>query len=179
MVGKSTYTTDRASTHTAWQALTRLHVQSMSACRRSMSLDGHLAVAEALLESGAAFSQVCLNSALWHAAYHGHTACCELLLDHGADVHYNQDHSLCYAARHGHLQTAALLLDRGANAWSERAMQYATDTLVSRRGRGAAPAATRSLRPAASIACIHQQEGRGANEGSVLPSFWRLAQMRL
>jgi ankyrin repeat protein len=141
--------------------------------------EGHLAVAEALLESGAAFSQVCLNSALWHAAYHGHTACCELLLDHGADVHYNQDHSLCYAARHGHLQTAALLLDRGANAWSERAMQYATDTLVSRRGRGAAPAATRSLRPAASIACIHQQEGRGANEGSVLPSFWRLAQMRL
>jgi ankyrin repeat protein len=89
--------------------------------------NGHLAVAEALLESGAAFTQGCLNGSLWDAAYGGHTACCELLLDHGADVHYAGDIPLCMAAMNGHLQTAALLLDRGANAWSERAMEEATE----------------------------------------------------
>ena len=89
---------------------------------------GHLAVAEALLESGAAFTQHRLNLSLsLDAAYHGHTACCELLLDHGADVHYNEEMPLRWAASRGHLQTVALLLDRGADAWSERAMQGATN----------------------------------------------------
>jgi ankyrin repeat protein len=88
---------------------------------------GHLAVAEALLDSGAAFTQGCLNDSLCYAALHGHTACCELLLDHGADVHDHEDFSLCYAAAHGHLQTVALLLDRGADAWSDWAMRYATE----------------------------------------------------
>jgi len=77
---------------------------------------GLLAVAEALLESGAAFTQDCLNLSLCYAAYGGHTACCELLLDHGADVHYEGDIPLCHAAWHGHLQTVTFLLDRGADA---------------------------------------------------------------
>jgi ankyrin repeat protein len=88
---------------------------------------GHLAVAQALLESGAAFTQGRLNFSLWTAAVSGHTACCELTLDHGADVHYDEDSSLCYAAANGHLQTVTLLLDRGADAWSERAMLRATN----------------------------------------------------
>ena len=91
------------------------------ACR-----DGHLAVAKALLESGAAFSQFCLNQSLWLAASRGHTVCCELMLDHGADVRYLGEAPLCYAAMYGHLQTVTLLLDRGADAWSDRAMQWAT-----------------------------------------------------
>jgi ankyrin repeat protein len=90
-------------------------------------INGHLAVAETLLESGAAFTQDCLNQSLWHAAFHGHTVCCELLLDHGADVHFDEDWPLFFAAWHGHLQTVALLLDRGADAWSEEARLYATD----------------------------------------------------
>ena len=47
------------------------------------------------------------------------------MLDHGADVHYEEDVPLCTAAMNGHLQTVALLLDRGADAWSETAMQWA------------------------------------------------------
>ena len=61
-------------------------------------------------------------------AHNGHIEIVRLLLDHGADVHHSEDRPLRYAARHGHLQTVTLLLeDRGANAWSERAMLYATE----------------------------------------------------
>jgi len=91
-----------------------------NACR-----EGHLAVAEALLESGAVFTQRCLNDSLFNAAYRGHTACCELMLDHGADIHYGEDMPLRWAALQGHLQMVALLLDRGADAWSEEAMYSA------------------------------------------------------
>ena len=93
---------------------------------RYACINGHLAVAEALLESGAAFTQDCLNLSLWQAAGGGHTACCVLMLDHGADVHYLEDLPLRWAAQNGRLQTVALLLDRGADAWSERAMHRAT-----------------------------------------------------
>ena len=48
------------------------------------------------------------------------------MLDHGADIRYDEDLSLLYAAQNGHLQTVALLLVRGADAWAERAMQWAT-----------------------------------------------------
>ena len=58
----------------------------------------------------------------------GNNACCELVLGHGADVHYLEDFPLCYAARNGHLQTVTtLLLDRGADAWSEDAMEWDTE----------------------------------------------------
>jgi len=38
-----------------------------------------------------------------------------------------QDVPLFFAAWNGRLQTVALLLDRGADAWSERAMHWATN----------------------------------------------------
>jgi ankyrin repeat protein len=89
--------------------------------------NGHHAVAEALLERGAAFSQYDgLDQSLYNAAERGNNACCELLLDHGANVHWWLDGPLRVAAWRGHLQTAALLLDRGASAWSDLAMQSAT-----------------------------------------------------
>lgn len=38
-----------------------------------------------------------------------------LLLDHGADVHYNDDAAICYAARNNKYEMARLLAERGAN----------------------------------------------------------------
>jgi hypothetical protein len=110
--------------------------------------EGYLPVAEALLDVGGTLTPEHRNVALHYAAGGGHTACCELLLDRGADVHYS-DHagdSLCYAARFGHVETVAFLLDRGADAWSERAMRNATRNhhnavvalLLARREGGAA-----------------------------------------
>jgi len=97
------------------------------ACANHEARWPHLAITEALLESGAAFTQESLGNSLCSAAYYGRTACCELLLDHCADVHHHVDLPLCNAALQGHQNTAAFLLDNGANAWSARAMQWATN----------------------------------------------------
>jgi ankyrin repeat protein len=60
---------------------------------------GRLAVAQALLESGEAFTQVSLlDEGLFRAARGGYSECCELMLDHGADVHYDGDTSLAHSA---------------------------------------------------------------------------------
>jgi len=61
---------------------------------------GHLAVAEALLNAGGTLTPLHCNEALLRAAYHGRTACCELMLDHGADIHHSRDYgvdTLCQA----------------------------------------------------------------------------------
>jgi len=111
-------------------------------------VSGHLQVAEALLDAGGGLTPGHRNHALLCAAYHGRTACCELLLDRGADIHHRfriRD-ALCYAAWQGRAETVAFLLDRGADAWSERALEYATTNhrhavvalLLARRGGGAA-----------------------------------------
>ena len=75
---------------------------------------GQLVVVEALLDAGADE----IEAALLLAADTGHTAVAVLLLDHGADVHYKNEHSLLQAVYHGHLETATLLLQRGATAQS-------------------------------------------------------------
>ena len=48
-------------------------------------------------------------------AYGGHTAVAALLLDRGADVHFDGDLALFYAVFWRYLHTATLLLDRGAD----------------------------------------------------------------
>jgi len=110
---------------------------------------GHLQVAEALLDAGGTLTPRHCNEALHYAAMGGRTACCALLLDRCADIHYSDSiygDSLCYAARLGNLETVAFLLDRGADAWSEQAMRWATmrhhdavvALLLARREGGAA-----------------------------------------
>jgi len=109
---------------------------------------GHLQVTEALLDAGGTLTPRHRNHALHFAALYGRTACCALMLDRGADINsrpYGID-ALCSAAQHGHRETVALLLVRGADAWSEDALQRATDghhhevvaLLLARRGGGAA-----------------------------------------
>ena len=61
-----------------------------------------------------------LEGALWRAAKKGQTAVIALLLDREADVHYLDDRALHTAAHYGHLEAATLLLERGrAYAWNE------------------------------------------------------------
>jgi len=55
------------------------------ACR-----DGHLQVAEALLDAGGTLTPLHRTDALWHSAEFGRTACCGLLLDRGANIHSAQ-----------------------------------------------------------------------------------------
>jgi len=109
---------------------------------------GHLPVAEALLDAGDTLTPRHRNVALLGSAIDGRTACCELLLDRGADIHFQIDgpDALSWAARQGHPEMVAFLLDRGADAWSEQVMRHATDLhhdavialLLARRAGGAA-----------------------------------------
>jgi len=94
---------------------------------------GHLRVAEALLDAGGTLTPEHRNHALYHASSRGRTACCELLLERGADIHSGQDSALWYAAMRGHPETVAFILDRGADAWSEQALQHATNALIGGR----------------------------------------------
>jgi ankyrin repeat protein len=75
------------------------------------SHNGHLSVVEALVDAGAGH----LGLALVVAAQRGQTAVVALLLDRGADVHFDGDTALWCAVWDGRLQMATLLLDRGAN----------------------------------------------------------------
>ena len=81
---------------------------------------GHLSVVEALLDAGAGE----IGEAFWRAADGGRTAVVALLLDRGADVHYEDDHALHWAAYLGHLETVTLLLQRGATP-HHHILQYA------------------------------------------------------
>jgi ankyrin repeat protein len=71
---------------------------------------GHLVVVEALLDAGASS----LGYALVQSAVGGHTDVVALLLDRGADVHYEDDNALFCVANGGHEDTVSLLLQRGA-----------------------------------------------------------------
>jgi len=107
---------------------------------------GHLQVAEALLDAGGALTPLHRTDALWNSAMYGYTACCELLLDRGADIHHDGEDVLRVAAFYGHLETVTFLLDRGADAWSEKALMWANTRhydaivalLLARRGGGGA-----------------------------------------
>ena len=75
------------------------------------SFNGHLGVATALLDANAAQR----DRALRNSSGRGHTPVVALLLDHGADIHFEEDGPLMMAAQHGRLATATLLLDRGVD----------------------------------------------------------------
>jgi len=71
---------------------------------------GHLRVAEraeALLDAGGTLVPDEHGEAMHIAANNSHTACCELLLDRGVDVHYCNLYgdALYYAAQNDHRQT--------------------------------------------------------------------------
>ena len=72
---------------------------------------GHVAVCSALLDGGA----VRLGSSLTTASFAGRAPVVALLLDRGADVHFQEDESLLNAAYRDHLAVVTLLLDRGAD----------------------------------------------------------------
>ena len=90
-----------------------------AACRH-----GHRQVAEVLLDASRSFRPLDLEAALFDAAYGGHTACCKMVLERGADIHVSYDAPLRFASSRGHLETVSFLLSRGANvkALSEQAM---------------------------------------------------------
>lgn len=103
----------------------------------------HPRVLEALLDCCGTLTPLNRSEALYCATNKGSTACCELLLDRGADVHHEQDQALFCAARHGEEATVALLLGRGADAWSDRALLAllgrgcsVSALLLARRGAG-------------------------------------------
>ena len=85
--------------------------QNWSALFRSVHA-GHLAVATALLDAGAS---VGLGLALGSASQAGRTSVVALLLDRGADVHFDDDDALRWSAYKGHVKSVRLLLGRGAN----------------------------------------------------------------
>ena len=64
---------------------------------------------------------------LFDAASIGNNALVAFLLDHGANIHGQNDLALRWAAENGHTETVKLLLDRGANihACDDAALRYA------------------------------------------------------
>jgi ankyrin repeat protein len=54
--------------------------------------------------------------ALRYASEKGHIETVKLLLDHGADVHVDNDRALRCASDNGHTETVKVLLDHGADA---------------------------------------------------------------
>jgi ankyrin repeat protein len=72
---------------------------------------GHQALCVSLLNAGAGEQ----NRAMLTASLNGHTAVVALLLDRGADIHFENGLALVLAADNGHLATVTLLLDRGAD----------------------------------------------------------------
>jgi len=103
---------------------------------------GHLQVAEALINAGGTLTPELHNIGLLPAAAGGSVACCQLLLERGADVRFGNDSAVAQAARYGRLETVAFLLDHGADAWSADALRLATEhkyeavvaLLMARRG---------------------------------------------
>jgi hypothetical protein len=73
---------------------------------------GHLSVVEALLDAGAGQLEWAL---VWAVGEGGPTDVAALLLDRGANVHFEDDWALKVAAGGGFLDSARLLLQRGAN----------------------------------------------------------------
>ena len=85
---------------------------------------GHLATVTVLVDAGAGADEEGwtpgtgrnkLSHAAHCAAAEGHTHVVALLLDRGADVHYDDDGPLRDAASSGNLETVLLLLNRGAD----------------------------------------------------------------
>ena len=70
-----------------------------------------------------------MENSLIVASRNGRLDVVRLLLDHGANVHANDDQALRFAAYNGHLNVVRLLLDRGANihARDDNALRSADD----------------------------------------------------
>lgn len=59
-------------------------------------------------------------------AVNGHVDVVELLLNSGANIHYENDKALVIASKLGHVDIIMLLVDRGANIFTAEALQWAS-----------------------------------------------------
>ena len=89
--------------------------------------DGHLEVMTVLIEAGASPLHDTFEWALTFAARDGHTACVALMLDRGANIHFDYDYPFTESIDGGWLETARLLPDRGADvhALNDYALRWA------------------------------------------------------
>ena len=79
------------------------------------AFNGHACACMALLDAGARER----DEALFNASFNGRTPVVALLLDRGADIHFEEDKPLCISCQDNHLATAMLLLDRGADVHTQ------------------------------------------------------------
>jgi ankyrin repeat protein len=55
------------------------------------------------------------DCALRLSAANGHLETVKYLVEHGADIHAEMDYSLCWGAKNGHLETVKYLVENGAD----------------------------------------------------------------
>lgn len=100
--------------------------------------DGHLDITDFLIgieDIKPATLQSSINHALPEAAFRGHVSTVKLLLDRGADIHYNEDQALRDAVAKGRTNVVKLLLERGADIHSRN--DYAIKRAIEKGQTGA------------------------------------------
>jgi ankyrin repeat protein len=60
-----------------------------------------------------------IDNKLRSAAHNGHFEIVKYLVEHGANIHADNDYALRYAARNGHLEVVTCLVENGADIRAE------------------------------------------------------------
>ena len=113
----------------------------------SASENGHVAVVQALIASGADV-HADNDQALQAASSNGHVAVVQTLLATGADVHANNDYALRFASGDNHIAVVEILLAAGADVHAldnealRLASEYGHDAVVNILMAASAAAAT-------------------------------------